>query len=362
MKNIFKSLAVVFALGLVTSSCEKEDALSSESFIIDSQDKINAVDTYIKKTFTDTFNIAIDYRWDRNNYGPGLDNKRNLYPSKLNNVQPALEMVDKVWIQSYVSVAGKEFVNRIRPGRFLIAGGYALNDNGTRTLGLASGGVQVTLYEVDFLQTDVNSARQFIHTIQHEYIHIINQDTPFNELEFGEKSFADYNSMWYLLDQKLQAKFTIDTYGNILGFVTGYARSNIMEDFAETASYLLTQKPAAYQAMLAKIRSYEAMTPSQREAEGLTSEFYKPGGADIIERKVGLVKSYFKSLSIDFDELARVANKNADESPMLNPGGVQGIINQTVFGVMNKKGLSGGHSIRYCQGHADVSNKVGLNN
>lgn len=362
MKNIFKSLAVVFVLGLVASSCEKEDALKSESYIIDKPINENDVDRYIAKTFTNTFNIAIDYRWDRNNYGTGLDNKRNLYPSKLENVQPALEMVDKVWIQSYVDVAGKDFVRKIRPGRFLIAGGYALNDNGTRTLGLASGGVQVTLYEVDFLQEDVSSARQFIHTIQHEYIHIINQDTPFNELEFGEKSFADYNAMWHLLDRKLETSgFDINTYGNVLGFVTGYARSNIMEDFAETASYMLTQKPAVYQAMLAKVRSYEAMTPAQRDAIGLTSDFYKTGGADIIERKVGLVRAYFKSLNIDFDELARVANKNADESPMLNPGGSQGIINKAVFGKMSINGVAT-KNIRYCQGHADVSGKTGLNN
>jgi substrate import-associated zinc metallohydrolase lipoprotein len=278
-----------------------------------------------------------------------------LYPAKLEYVKPALEMVQKVWIQSYVDVAGKEFVNKIRPGRFLLAGGYALNDDGTRTLGLASGGVQVTLYEVDFLHQEVESARQFIHTIQHEYVHIINQDTPFDELEFGAKSFADYNSLWYLLDIDLQDNgFTIDTYGNVLGFVTGYARSNIMEDFAETASYLLSHKPEEYQAMLAKVRSYENMTPAEREAIGLTTEFYKEGGADIIERKVGLVKAYYNALGIDFDELARVANKNADESPMLNPGG-QNIMNNVIYGIRNTQLVGKNSIIRYCQGHADVS-------
>jgi substrate import-associated zinc metallohydrolase lipoprotein len=237
----------------------------------------------------------------------------------------------------------------------LLAGGYALNDDGTRTLGLASGGVQVTLYEVDFLHQEVESARQFIHTIQHEYVHIINQDTPFDELEFGAKSFADYNSLWYLLDIDLQDNgFTIDTYGNVLGFVTGYARSNIMEDFAETASYLLSHKPEEYQAMLAKVRSYENMTPAEREAIGLTTEFYKEGGADIIERKVGLVKAYYNALGIDFDELARVANKNADESPMLNPGG-QNIMNNVIYGIRNTQLVGKNSIIRYCQGHADVS-------
>jgi hypothetical protein len=106
--------------------------------------------------------------------------------------------------------------------------------------------------------------------------------------------------------------------------------------------------------MLAKVRSYENMTPAEREAIGLTTEFYKEGGADIIERKVGLVKAYYNALGIDFDELARVANKNADESPMLNPGG-QNIMNNVIYGIRNTQLVGKNSIIRYCQGHADVS-------
>lgn len=362
MKKYLKSIPAILLLGVIAVSCSKEDKLDPNSYLPTGEiEKSNAVDQFIHTKFIQPFNIAIDYRWDRNNYGPGLDNKRNLYPSKLVNVQPALEMVDKVWIQSYLEVAGKEFVQRIRPGRFLIAGGYALNDDGTRTLGLASGGVQVTLYEVDFLQTKIESARQFIHTIQHEYIHIINQDRGFNESEFGANNLGYYTPTWYLLDPALKNnKFTIDTYANVLGFVTGYSRSNIIEDFAETASFMLTQKPAAYQAMLAKIRSYDNMTSAQRAAIGLNDEFYRPGGADKIERKVALVRSYFKkNFGIDFDELARVANKNADESPMLNNSAVGA---RSVFGIQSElPGIDANKEIvRYCQGYAD--SKITLNN
>lgn len=376
-KNVKSILAILF-LSLVVVSCEKDDKLDSNSFLPENDKWAqNSVDGYIYDKFTQPFNIGINYRWDRNQYGPGLDNKRNLYPAKLENIQPAMEMVDKVWIQSYVEVAGKEFIQRIRPGRFLLAGGYALNDDGTRTLGLASGGVQVTLYEVDFLQKNVEAARQFIHTIQHEYIHIINQDVEFNELEFGQKNFGSYTSIWYLLDSSMSGKkdvngnsWTLDSYANILGFVTGYSRSNTFEDFAETASYLLSTKPAQYKALLASIRRYDAMTVAQRAQYGLTVDTYKEGGADKIERKVALVKDYFmKNFSIDFDELIRVANKNADESPMLNKGlktfanpvfGIQKFSNSSSSS--NNSGSSSNSNdssnldvIRYCQGHADVS-------
>ncbi|MDR0224242.1 MAG: putative zinc-binding metallopeptidase [Myroides odoratus] len=360
MKQIFKSLFVLSISAMLFVSCEKDDKLDSNSYIPEENlVLLNDTDKFLYDKFTEPFNIQVKYRWDRNMYGPTRDNNRNLFPPKLVNVKPAFEMVDLVWIQSYVDVAGIEFVKKLRPVSLLTAGGYAFNDDGTRTLGLASGGVQITLYEVDYLEKSLESAQQFIHTIQHEYIHIINQDREFNQPEFSKMNVGSYTTQWFEIDSKLSAKgWTIDKYANTLGFLTSYSRSNSIEDFAETASFMLSKTPEEYKAILDEVRRIDGLPQSQRDAMGLTEEFYKPGGANKIEYKVNFVRDYFKkNFDIDFDELCRVAVQHAKESPMLNrntsPNGIL-----STFGV--KKGSSFGSkaNVRYCQHHADVLKQV----
>lgn len=355
-KNIVK-LIVLLSAGMSFVACSNDDKLDSNSYLpTEDNTKVNKVDKYLDDTFVKPWNMSVHYKWDRNIYGNTVDNSRNLTPPKLSSVEPAMEMVDKVWIQSYVKVAGRHFLGKIRPGKLLLAGSYAFNENGTRTLGLASSGVQITLYELDYLERNVETAKEFIHTIQHEYIHIINQDTEFDELAFGKNTMGEYDPQWYNFPPDLEAKgWEANKYSNILGFVTAYSRSNIIEDFAETASYLLTHEPQEYQAMLAEIRRIDGLTEAERINLGLTAEFYKPGGADKIEYKANQVREYFmKSFGIDFDELCREANKNASESPMLNRdlvgSGIVAPYSKKTYQVNNKsEGV-----VRFCQGHADV--------
>lgn len=371
MKKNMRNILALVVLAASFASCEKDDKLSSVSNLTGGEQVVrNEVDDYLDAKFKIPYNIDVDYRWDRNKYGPGLDVLRNLFPAKLSSVQPAMEMVDKVWLQSYAEVAGAEFLKEIRPGKLLLAGGYAYNDDGTRTLGLASGGVQVTLYETDFLQTSIESASQFIHTIQHEYIHIINQKQEFDELKYGDRNKGNYTPQWYELHSALKddrgnplkdahgKPWNIDTYGNILGFVTGYSRSNTFEDFAEVASYLLANTPEDFEAMLDNIDMYDAMTPTERAKYGLTSEVYQTGGVDRILYKVEFVKDYFIShFGIEFDELIKVANKNAADSPMLN----KGMSTRSTFGIQSKS-IDNTTNVRYCQHHAtgQQSNNKGL--
>ena len=377
MKKIHVKLLSLLTLGTVLVSCNSDDKLDGNSYLPkEGADKElqNSTDDYLYKTFTKPYNISVHYKWDRNIYGTTKDNNRNMYPPRLKNVKPAFEMVDLVWIQTYKKIAGEEFVRELRPLSLLASGSYAYNEDNTRTLGLASGGVQITLYEVDFLEESLESAQQFIHTIQHEYIHIINQKQEFNQPTFGKNNPGDYTPNWSELKTKLAERipntttrrykmengedWNIDAYANILGFTTGYARSNIIEDFAETASFYMSKSPEDIEAMLDQIRSYDAMTQQQREVYGLSADIYRPGGADRILYKYELVKEYFaKFFNIDFDELCAEAVKNAKKSPMLNrdnPG--NGIVGgHTTFGKKTYKNHFGTEeTVKYCQLHADA--------
>lgn len=331
MRKIFIKSTCILMVAMALVSCSDDDKLSSKS-VLPTEDEIYVDNTaegvYLEKTFREPYNIRIQYRWDRNSLGVGRDPIRNLYPPARENVIPAMEMVDHVWIQSYKDVAGKQFLDSIRPGEFLLAGGPALNDDGTRTLGLATSGVRVTLYELDEVVKSVDAAKEYIHTIQHEYIHIINMKAEFDELDFGSETVAYYTPNWY--------EHSTPESQNV-GFVTNYARSNIFEDFAETASYLLTHTETEYAAMLAGLR-----------ANGFDD------GATKIENKVLKVRAYFEQeFNVDFVRLCQVANENAASSPLLN-GGVAGR-EVSSFGVKSAK--SGSKYLRYCQSHHDTKEK-----
>lgn len=379
MKKINVKILSLLALGIVLVGCNNDDKLDGTSYLPSGDMELqNETDDYLYKTFTKPYNISVHYKWDRNIYGSTKDNNRNLYPPRLENVRPAFEMVDAVWIKSYTKIAGEEFVRELRPLSLLAAGSYAYNEDQTRTLGLASGGVQITLYEVDFLEEDLESAEQFIHTIQHEYIHIINQKQEFNQPTFGQLNPGDYTPNWSELNATLREPkqqgsserkykqqngedWGIDEYANILGFVTGYARANIIEDFAETASFYLSKKPEEIEAMLNQIRAYDAMTQLERDKYGLTADIYSAGGADKILYKYNQVKDYFaKFFNIDFDVLCAEAVKNAANSPMLNRNSgntVGGIVgkHQATFGKKKYRTLLGDKEIvKYCQLHADA--------
>lgn len=291
-------LSLILAMG----SCSNDDSLSSTSVLPNEEVVLSELDHYLDSVFTKTYNIAVLSKWDRSQIGVTQDILRNLYPPKEENVRPAMEMVDHVWIKTYEKVAGKQFLDRITPYEFILAGGSAFNDNGTRTLGVAAAGIRISLYETDYVAFNVNSAREFIHTIQHEYIHIITQNQPFVERDYGIETLPEYRSNWNDLNEREALE---------LGFITPYSSLNIFEDFAEMATYMLTTPKAQYEAMLESFK--EPNSNNYRKGRG------------IIINKVEFIRNYFSDKhGIDFDELARVANEQAASSPLLNGGGSAG--------------------------------------
>lgn len=349
MKQTINNLLAIAALVFVFTACDKEDSLNDQSVLPVGELDNSAEGIYLRETFEKPFGIRVNYNFDRNHYGSGRDALRNLTPPQRKNVIPAMEMVEHIWIDPYRQLAGKEFLDTIRPIEFLLAGGFAFNNDGTRTLGLASAGVTIVLYELDYLKEEVYFAQQFIHTIQHEYIHIINMKQEFDENEFGSDTRALYTPNWYerpsyeayFADYMTEAEYDAlsnDELANRLGFVTSYARSNIFEDFAETASYLLTHTEQEYNAMLDEITS-----------KGFRTE------ANNIRKKAQRVRDYFQRyFELDFDELCRLANENAESAPMLN-GFSTNSNTESTFGFKTRKGKSG---VSFCQGHADMKVKL----
>ncbi|WP_281233591.1 zinc-binding metallopeptidase [Flavobacterium gelatinilyticum] len=277
--NLYKRIAVITGLVLFTA-CAQEDQPTESQLDYSTPIKTD-LDRWIDTSFLDPYNIKVYYEWDQNL----VDNSRYLFPPAVDKVQPAMEVVKKIWIDSYTAVGGTDFVKIIAPREFVLVGGMNLNTNGTRTLGLAEGGQRVSLFQVNDLdKTDRADVTEFIHTIQHEYVHILNQTKPFDIKTWSKLTPSGYTSSWYVED---------DADSRELGFVTSYARLNVTEDFAETASMILISSPEEYQALLESIED--------------------PFGVENIKKKEALVVRYYKeAFNINFYALRDEAQKNTD--------------------------------------------------
>jgi substrate import-associated zinc metallohydrolase lipoprotein len=246
---------------LTLGSCATEDHLT-ESQLDYSQPVKTELDNWITSNYLTPYNINVQYKWNQNT----VDNNRYLYPPQVDKVKDALEIVQKIWLDSYKAIGGNDFVKKIAPREIVLVGGVNLNTVGTVTLGLAEGGQRVTLFETDYVDnTSRESVKRFIHTIQHEYIHILNQTKPFDEEAWAKITPVGYTASWHL---------TTTAASNELGFITSYSRSNIHEDFAEMASSMLVYSYDEYEAIIAGIKSPTAVA-ALRAKEAQVVKYFK---------------------------------------------------------------------------------------
>lgn len=281
MKIVKKYRIIVILAGVFSIvSCANEDLLG-ESQLDYTVPAKSTLDVWIEANYLNPFNINTQYKWNQNT----VDNNRFLFPPLVDNVQPALEVVKQIWLDSYTTVGGYDFVKKICPREIVLVGGVNSNSNGTRTLGIADAGQRITLFEVDYLNTKNRAnVTEFIHTIQHEYVHILNQNKTFDKQAWQKISPGGYTGTWHLE--------VLATSRN-LGFITNYARNNVTEDFAETASTILTSSKAEYAAILA----------------GITDA---SGRAKLLQKEALVVKYYKDAFNIDFYALRDAAEINTN--------------------------------------------------
>ena len=268
-----KKLYIAAVLALSLAACNNKENLSSESVLKPRTTAQTALDTYIYNNFQQPYNIIVTYNYIDADFEMG----KYLYPPTESKVQPMLEIVKKVWIDSYTQVAGQDFIKSVAPRQISLIGGYNMNSDGTITLGFADSVMKITLFNVDQLDVTKHAAtRQYFHTIQHEYCHIINQRKPYSE-EYGKITPSDYTANWYnvrLAD------------ANKKGFITPYSMLNDIEDFAEMTSGILSMSKTDWDAKINAI-------PEE--------------GRKLIRKKEAFVVAYFKSeWNIDLYRLQEV--------------------------------------------------------
>jgi substrate import-associated zinc metallohydrolase lipoprotein len=289
--KIIRIITFISTLTMLGVSCRKEDNLSDVGNIPGlggDQWVQGPIDKWIYDSLTVPYNIAVKYKWDQSE----IDLDKTLVPPKEEKVIPLLSAIKKVWINTYVAEAGILFFENISPKFFDLVGSPAFL-NGAIKLGEAEGGRKVVLYNVnnfsikgmpDYTLADTALVKEVFHTIQHEYAHILDQNIKV-PVAFSQSSASAYTSDWLNVTPQ-------DALNE--GFISQYAISSAVEDWAETVSIMLVEGKAWFDNLVNSI-NYTGTT-----ANGTTADVAKARLRD----KEAAVVSYFKQAwNIDFYSL-----------------------------------------------------------
>jgi substrate import-associated zinc metallohydrolase lipoprotein len=286
-----KLLYITFLFaGLMFAACD-DDSLSDTSVIKDSVNEETDFDKWLESNYRAPYNIRFLYRYQDIETTMSYD----LVPARELYSRILAKAIRYLWIDPYTEVSDVHFMREYSPRVIQVIGSGAYNSSGTITIGTAEGGLKITLYvgnwlenfvdiiytngvdETDGYKVRVTNVDRFnyyyLHTIHHEFAHILNQKKSFTT-DYNLISKGDYSAQWNTLTEAEAA---------VKGFVSPYASSNSSDDFVEVYSYYLSWTDAQWNAKL-----------QQAGTEG----------ADRIERKLSIVRSYMKDTwNIDIDEM-----------------------------------------------------------
>lgn len=236
------------------------------------------LDIYIQENFTDTYGVAVRYKYvDRY-----VEGDKRVTPPKREVVQPMLDFLTEFWIDPYVSVEnGEAFFKRFVPAEVVFIGSPIYNNDGTITLGTADAGARITLTVVNDIDLDDDAwVFQQLHTIYHEFAHIIHQNfnLPPNWQQISPRGYTSTGSWYNLTDEEALQR----------GFVSNYATSTFNEDYAETVAFILFDP-----------NFYENYTEDEENCTTVDCERRNEGRAMIRRKYNAVITHYLQSTDVD---------------------------------------------------------------
>lgn len=275
MKSVkfYISALLLSSLALLPLSSCSEDDLDPNSIFPEITDELDPTSyTYnFDKWLVDNYLIPYNVKFNYKLADIDANMNYNLIPADYNKAVDLALLTKYLWFEVYDSIAGPNLLKETSPRVIQLVGSSALNpSSGSETVGLAEGGVKVSLFNVNNLNVynfqNVNDGA--LHTMHHEYTHILHQKknypTEFNRLSVGRYDASNWTSRG-------------DSEGgvvNSLGFITKYASSEYREDFAETVACYITFTDAQWDRVLdLATRGWTSYTDAAGR-EGWYSFFY----------------------------------------------------------------------------------------
>ncbi|MDE7407395.1 MAG: hypothetical protein K2M76_03145 [Muribaculaceae bacterium] len=188
-------------------------------------------DTWLNQNFRTMYNVDFKYKLE----DVEIDMQYNLIPATLLNSKELAALTKYLWFDAYGELDSPEFLKMYAPRILCLVGSSAHNPaSGTETLGLAEGGLKITLFKVNEMQEhDMGQMNEYyFRTMHHEFAHILHQTKSY-PVEFNTLTNRYYDpSNWQNKDWGQMAS---------LGMITNYGSSAAREDFAETIANYVTR-------------------------------------------------------------------------------------------------------------------------
>ncbi|MDR1653707.1 MAG: putative zinc-binding metallopeptidase [Prevotellaceae bacterium] len=228
--------AAILAVAMMMTSCRNDDSLTDTIFGDDSADILDPnsytykLDSFLRVEFLIPYNVRFIYKME----DKGTDMNYNLVPATYEKSKEMAVLTKYLWFEAYDKIAGVNFLKKTCPRIIHLIGSPAYNPaTGTELLGLAEGGLKVSLFKVNEL--DVNNVEAmselFFKTMHHEFSHILHQTKAYPK-DFNLFSYKDYNPLGWQ-DRNDSICFS-------LGFVSPYGGSQTREDWVEViANYIV---------------------------------------------------------------------------------------------------------------------------
>ncbi|QCR25002.1 putative zinc-binding metallopeptidase [Pontibacter sp. SGAir0037] len=258
-RKLIKIFLLLMCTAMAASCSEDEELDISQIDFNPNNWESGELDKWLHSNFVVPYNIEVKYRFDR--YEVPLD--RVLAPVREDKVIPVMETIKYTWIDPYEAEGGSTFIKKLSPKQFVLVGSASYNDNGTITLGTAEGGRKVVLFVINnFDKTAKGEVRQMLHTIHHEFAHILHQTVMYPQ-SYRTIS-TGYTASWN--DYSLAE-------ARARGFISQYARSNPDEDFVEMVSIMLIEGRAGFNAIVNS--SPAEAQPLLRQKEQIVVQYFK---------------------------------------------------------------------------------------
>lgn len=241
IKKYISAFVMMSALAMGFTSCSDDDFTGTifpdQSEELDPTSSTYKFDKWLKENFLDVYNLDFRYKMQ----DVGTDMNYNLVPATYQNAQDLALLAKHLWFDVYNDVVGPNFLKQYGPRIIHLIGSPAYDPStGTITVGLAEGGIKVSLFRVNAL--DLNSPDQlneyYFKTMHHEFAHILHQTKTY-PAKFNTISVGKYDgSNW----QNRQEGVVLSC-----GFVTPYASSAYREDFAEIIANYIVKTDAQWE-------------------------------------------------------------------------------------------------------------------
>ena len=316
--NIFKILLLSFTLCGIFVSCQEEKFTDS---IFDTKDKTldpssytYKLDYFLLNNYLEPYNLEFMYKME----DIATDVHYNLVPTSYKKSCEMAALTKYLWFDVYDKIAGADFLTEHGPRIIHLIGSPAYNPtSGTMILGLAEGGIKVSLFRVNDLDhSDVSGMNEFyFKTMHHEFAHILHQKKTYPK-EYNLISSKDYNPLGW--------QNRHDYVALSLGFVSPYAGSQTREDFVEViANYIVKTNEWWAEAFAIASLGWEQEDKNRPETVKPSEDKDGVDGVAVLLQKIDMCKEWLRTKwNLELDSIrneVQYRQSNIDMNELMKP-------------------------------------------